>query len=86
MMAFERLEPFGSLHDEQMAGMICAVSMNPHLKKNAEPRTPSSFFPALAKRLGFGKPIELTDKMAHSKLIAAKLFGGLVTRGGRRGR
>lgn len=86
MMAFERLEPFGSLHQEQMAGMICAVTLNPHLKKNSEPRTPASFFPALAKRLGFGKPIELTDKVAHSKLIAEKLFGGIVKKGRRSGR
>jgi hypothetical protein len=86
MMAFERLEPFGSLHQEQMAGMVCAVTLNPHLKKNAEPLTPSSFFPALAKRLGVGKVIELTDKVAHSKLIAERLFGGVVKKGKRHGR
>lgn len=86
MMAFERLEPFGSLHQEQMAGMVCAVSMNPHLKKNAEPTTPATFFPALAKRLGFGKPIQLGDKVAQSKLIAEKLFGGMVKKGRGHGR
>lgn len=86
MMAFERLEPFGSLHQEQMAGMICAVTINPNLKKGAEPKTPASFFPALAKRLGIGKPIELVDKVAQSKLIAEKLFGGVVKKGRRHGR
>jgi hypothetical protein len=86
MMAFERLEPFGSLHQEQMAGMICAVSINPNLKKGSEPTTPATFFPALARRLGVGKVIELADKVAHSKLIAERLFGGAVKKGRRHGR
>lgn len=75
MLAFERLEPFGSLHDEQMHGAMVALTVNLNRKKGVEPITAGHVFPALGKALGIGKAIELKDPKAMSKLIAQKLFG-----------
>lgn len=75
MMAFERLEPFGSLHDEQMHGAIVALTTNLHLKKGARPISAGHVFPALGKALGIGKAIELKSKSAMSRLIGSALFG-----------
>jgi hypothetical protein len=47
MMAFERLEPFGSLHHEMMAGRICSTLANMHLTKGAQALTPADFMPSL---------------------------------------
>lgn len=74
MLAFERLEPFGGLHDEQMHGAICALTANMNLKKGAEVRTPGHFFAALGKAMKIGQPIHLEDKKAMSALIMDKVF------------
>ncbi len=75
MIAYERLEPFGSLHDEQMHGTGIAVTVNMNRKKGTEPVTAGHIFPALGKLLGVGKVIELKDPKAMSRLLGAKLFG-----------
>lgn len=75
MLAFERLEPFGSLHDEQMHGAGVALAANLHRKKGTQPLTAGHIFPALGRALGIGKVIELQDKGAMSRLIASSLFG-----------
>lgn len=74
MIAFERLEPFGPLHDEQMHGAIAALTVNLNRKKGADPVTAGHIFPALGKTLGIGKVIELKDPKAMSRLLAEKLF------------
>lgn len=74
MMAFERLEPFGTLHEEQMHGAICALTANLHLKSGSQPRTAGHFFPALGKLLGIGQVIELKDKKAMSALIIERVL------------
>lgn len=74
MLAFERLEPFGALHEEQMAGAICALTANMSLKKGVEPRTAGHFFAALGKAMKIGQPIHLEDKKAMSTLIMEKVF------------
>ena len=74
MLAFERLEPFGALHDEQMHGAICALTANLNLKKGAQPRTAGHFFAALGKAMKIGEPILLKDKKAMSTLIMEKVF------------
>jgi hypothetical protein len=75
MMAFERIEPFGSLHDEFMHGQVWAVVANTHrdTAKRPQPYAPSDGMPALGRALGKGddKPILLDDKDAQSKLIAS---------------
>lgn len=84
MIAFERLEPFGSLHDEQMHGSMVALTVNMNRKRGVEPITAGHVFPALGKALGIGQVIELKDPKAMSKLIAQKLFGHIGKK--RRGR
>ena len=51
-MAFEQLEPFGALHQEQLAGAVCAVLANIHSKPGAKPLGPADFMPALRRALG----------------------------------
>ena len=46
-MAFERLEPSGSLHLESIMGRICATLANLHLREGSTPLTPADFMPAL---------------------------------------
>jgi hypothetical protein len=84
MLAYERLEPFGSLHDEQMHGAGVALQVNMNRKKGTEPVTAGHIFPALGKALGIGHVVELKDPKAMSKLIASKIFGHFGRR--RRGR
>ena len=74
MMAFERLEPFGTLHEEQMHGALVALTINMNRKKGTEPVTAGHIFPALGKLLGIGQVIELKDKKAMSKLIMDRVF------------
>lgn len=74
MMAFERIEPFGGLHDEQMHGAICALTANLNRKKGAEIFTAGHFFAALGKITKAGQPIELADKKAMSSLIRDRVF------------
>ena len=47
MMAFERLEPFGSLHLEAVVGRLCAAVVNMQLSKGAESLSAIDFMPAL---------------------------------------
>lgn len=78
-MAFERLEPFGSLHLEQMLGQVCAAIINPHLRQGAEPAKASDFMPALARALNryrpANEPVLLDNPEAQAALIKARIFG-----------
>jgi hypothetical protein len=74
MLAYERLEPFGSLHDEQMHGAGVALQVNMNRKKGADTVTAGHIFPALGKALGIGKPLELKDPKAMSRLIMDRVF------------
>lgn len=47
-MAWERLEPFGSLHLEALIGRLCSLIGNVHRKPGSEPFRPDDFMPALA--------------------------------------
>lgn len=78
MMAFEGLEPFGSLHTEQMFGQVCATLLAPHMTKGKKPPSPSDFFPALRRFLDGYRPegaILLDDLEAQSQLIKQQIFG-----------
>lgn len=73
--AYANLEPFGPLHEDFRAGQICAASMNPHRRADADPLRAADFMPALmppeAQAAG---PVLLEDPEAQSRLIAAALF------------
>ena len=74
MMAFERLEPFGALHQMYAFGQVCATLANVHRSKEQQPFRPWDFFPALALEVGAGKtgdgkPVLLKDPEAQSQLI-----------------
>jgi hypothetical protein len=75
MMAFERIEPFGSLHDEFMHGQVWTVLANQHrdTAKRPRPYGPHDAMPALAKALGKtdDQPILLPDKEKQSELMRA---------------
>jgi hypothetical protein len=75
-MAFERLEPFGSLHDEQMAGTISATVANVHRRKDRDPYSARHFHPALddALKAAEGPPKALTPD-EQSDLIVKMLQG-----------
>lgn len=78
MMAFERLEPFGSLHLESVIGQVCAVTANVHRGPKSDVSRPSDFMPNLARFLGEGaeaEPILLDDPEAQSALIMEQVFG-----------
>jgi hypothetical protein len=81
MMAFERLEPFGSLAEEYRIGKIAATLANVHRSAEAQPFGPEDFMPALRRAMdGYAPPpppIEL-DPEAHAALLDATLFGHTV--------
>jgi hypothetical protein len=69
MMAFERLEPFGALHQELMLGQVCAVIANVHRdsKRRSDPFAPQDFMPGLRKALGQGTDAILLDDPRPSR-------------------
>lgn len=82
MMAFERLEPFGPLHQEFLFGQLCATLANVHRdpQKRSKAWEPRDFMPALSRALdlahpGDDEPIFIEDPVAMSNLIRAKVFG-----------
>ncbi len=77
-MAFEQLEPFGALHQEQMAGAVCAVMANMHLKPGAKALAPADFMPALRRALdGYATPGELPNLTpAERAAELRRLVGG----------
>jgi hypothetical protein len=79
MLAFERLEPFGSLHQEFMAGQICAAVTSPHLQKDASV-SPSDFMPTLRAALaGYSKPKPVVLTVDQEIALAdAAIFGRLM--------
>lgn len=80
-MAFERLEPFGSLHLEAMFGQVCATLANIHRdpQKRKEPWAPRDFMPALNAALdgieASSEPVFLDDPEAMTALIKRDIFG-----------
>lgn len=83
-MAFERLEPFGGLHDELMLGQVAAVvaNVNRNEKVRPEPFTPADFGPGLRKALGERAPVLLADPKAHSDMLLRRLFPGSAKKAG----
>lgn len=81
-MAFEQLEPFGSLHLEQLIGTLCAVMANPHRKEGTDPFSAADFMPALrAAQRGWvpeiePQPLQMPTAEAQAELVAQVLFGG----------
>lgn len=80
-MAFERLEPFGALHQEAMFGRVCAVLANLHLPKEREPFEAADFAPALRRAVDgypdlFPPPPLSADELS-AKLDRA-LFGSVL--------
>lgn len=76
MMAFDSLEPEGSLVTMHAFGQVCATIANVHRGKDTEPYRPEMFFPALAREVGptgAGGPVLLKDKNAQSALIRGML-------------
>ncbi len=80
-MAFERLEPFGSLHAEFLAGQVCATLANLQRdpRQRSQPWTASDFMPALARALADAgprnTPSHVDDPEAMSRLIKSAVFG-----------
>lgn len=78
MMAFERLEPWGTLHAEYLAGTVCATTANIHLPRDAQAMTADDFMPALhSARIQYADRLpapQLTDE-ERSALIDRALFG-----------
>ena len=79
MMAFESLEPFGSLADDLRAGQVCAAVFNVHRTQESDRVfTPSDFMPALAEARNASKPGELVfleDPEQMTALIKRQVFG-----------
>ena len=81
MMAFERLEPFGSLHHEMMAGRICATLANLHISKGAQALTPADFMPALNSAMqGYADRLPQRELSAdqRSAQIDKAMFGRVL--------
>jgi hypothetical protein len=81
-IAFERLEPFGSLMDDFRAGQICATVANYAGKvrnEEAAAAQPGDFMPTLRqtadRKSDAQHPVLLADPEAHARLIKATLFG-----------
>ena len=77
-MAFDRLEPFGSLVDDFRTGTIAAQIWNASRQSKDDPwYGPADFAPAYqAMKARFEQPVQdnLTDD-EHSALIDAEMFG-----------
>jgi hypothetical protein len=58
-IAYSEIEPFGPLHDELMAGQVCATLAETHrdTKRRPSPFTPSDFMPALRRHV-HGDPVD----------------------------
>lgn len=77
MMAFDRLEPMGALHQMYAFGQVCATLANVHRTKDRDPFRPWDFFPALAREVGVqsgskaapDKPVLLDDPEEQSRLL-----------------
>lgn len=79
--AFERIEPFGGLHDELMAGQIAAVTANVHRDpKKSQAFEPADFGPGLRRIKADAEPALLADPEAHSDLLMRKLFAGTLAK------
>ena len=81
MMAFERLEPFGTLHSEMMAGRICATLANLHINKGAQALTPADFMPSLNSAMqGYADRLPQRELSAdeRSAQIDKALFGQVL--------
>lgn len=80
-MAFERIEPFGSLHLEALFGQVCATLANVHRdpQKRSEPWTARDFMPALDATMGNAEraqdPVFIDDPEAMTALIKSRIFG-----------
>lgn len=79
-MAFERDEPFGGLHDEFMAGQVCAVVANVHrdAEKRKDPFSAGDFMPAIGRLKGDSTPILLDDPKRQGRLVLGSLFPGAL--------
>lgn len=53
-MAYSLLEPFGPKRDDERAGVLASVTIQPHLKKGKKIK-PEDFFPDRTKIFGLGK-------------------------------
>lgn len=78
-MAFERIEPFGSLHLEAVIGQVCATLANVHRdpEKRREPWLPRDFMEPLDRALKGARaddPILLDDPKAQADLIRKHVF------------
>ena len=75
-MAFERIEPFGSLVEDFRAGQVAATVANVQRQAKTEPFKASDFMPALRAAIEPLKPPPqvLTDE-EHTALMDAELFG-----------
>ena len=78
-MAWERIEPFGSLHFEMVIGQVCATFANLHRDpaKRPEPYLPRDFMAPLDRALADAPPAEpifVEDPKALSDLIRKHVF------------
>jgi hypothetical protein len=61
MLAFERLEPFGALHAEFLAGQVCATLANLQRERGSHAYAAADFMPALAAAIGPAEPREFDN-------------------------
>lgn len=85
MIAFEKLEPWGSLQDDFRFGQITAAIWNTNIDpKKSQMLRPEDFMPPLKRELGrhevaANEPILLADPKAQSDLIRERIFGRKAT-------
>jgi hypothetical protein len=80
MIAFSKLEPWGSLQEDFRAGQIAAAIWNvARDPARSEPLKAEDFMPALRREMqsreAANEPILLEDAKAQSDLIRARIFG-----------
>lgn len=74
MLAFERIEPFGSLWEDTRMAVLVSTLANVHLRKGAKPVVPSDVFSTLRPPEVETAEIVLTDE-ERTRFLDAALFG-----------
>lgn len=69
MLAFERLEPFGGLHAEFLAGQVCATLANLQRTAHQPAWVAADFMPALAQAIGPAQPQTFDNPADHAAAI-----------------
>ena len=76
-LAYYQLEPFGEQIADMRHGTACALLANVNRNAEARPQAykPDDFVPWVKREVVEVEPVQLPDKVAHSNLLRAALFG-----------